>query len=174
MTPIFIGLGAMKLLMYHLILKKMAFVTFISFLLSKISFVLASLVALKQFFHSPSQHRSVENNKLEVVHIPVRKLRNHKHKEKDAYYDESQFIPVTFEPETVFDTTPFYQDFPYRERNPETFTHSEEDFNGNFDDNVNEIYNEHFRDKQLSSFDDRSDTHDEKNYYKNHVHSPFV
>lgn len=175
MTPILFGLGGMKLLFYHLALKKMAFFTFLSFLLSKISFILASLVALKQFFHAPTQHRAADSNKLEVVHIPIRKLRHNKHKEKDAYYDESQFIPVTFQPET----TPFFYDFPYGEIHPETFTSSEEDFedsqNGNFNGNlnVNEIYNEHFSDK-LSGSLDRSDTQNEKNYYKNHVHSPFV
>lgn len=173
--PILFGLAGMKMLLYHLILKKMAFFTFLSFLLSKISFILASLVALKQFFHTPTQHRSHEGNKLEVVHIPIRKLRQNKHQEKDSYYDESQFIPVTFPPET----TPFFFDFPYSENNPETFTSSEEDFdshlNGRFSDNLNanEIYNEHFSDKQSSSLD-RSDTLDEKKYYKNHVQSPFV
>ena len=175
MTPILFGLGGMKLLLYHLALKKMAFFTFLSFILSKISFILASLVALKQFFHTPTQHRAADSNKLEVVHIPIRKLRHNKHKEKDSYYDESQFIPVTFQPET----TPFFYDFPYKEHYPETFTSSEEVYdsslNGKFNANlnVNEIYNEHFSDT-LSDSLDRSDKHEEKNYYKNHVHSPFV
>lgn len=193
MKPILYGLAGMKLLLYHLLLKKMAFFTFLSFLLSKISFILASLVALKQFFYMPTQHRSADSNKLEVVHIPVRKLRHNKQeKEKDSYYDESNFIPVTYSPETVFDTTPSYFDFPYGGINPETFESSEENFNGNFDgkfnnqndfngddlklnydEKFNEIYNEHFKDN-LSDSLDRSETNNEKNYYKNHVHSPFI
>lgn len=179
MAPIMFGLGGMKLLLYHLVMKKMAFFTFLSFVLSKISFILASLVALKQFFHTPTQHRASDSSKLEVVHIPIRKLRQNKQKEKDSYYDESQFIPVTFQPET----TPFYYDFPYAKHRPETFTSSEEDFDSNLDGkfnenlNVNEIYNEHFNtdfsDKSSSSLD-RFDTHNQKSYYKNHVHSPFL
>lgn len=173
MKPILFGLGGMKLLLYHLALKKMAFFTFLSFLLSKISFILASLVALKQFFHTPTQHRAADSNKLEVVHIPIRKLRHNKHKENDAHYDESQFIPVTYtvQPET----TPFFYDFNFNEHHPETFTSSEETFDGKFSENFNEneIYNEHFSDKFLGSLD-RSETHNEKFFYKNHVRSPFV
>lgn len=225
MAPVFIGLGGLKLVLYHLFLKKIAFFSFFSFLLSKASFILASLVALKQFFHAPTQHRSSESNKLEVVHIPIRKFRNNKdNKDKDSYYDESKFIPITFAPETVFDTTPFYNNFPYNENNPETFASSEENANGNFDGKFNDqfgedwngkfedfkfddwdgkfgdtlktkqgnklngkfqqdfkdftdedggkfkdIYNEHFDDNV-----DRSDGNVEKNFYKNHVQSPFV
>lgn len=181
MGPVLAVLAGLKLLAYHLLMKKMALVTFFSFLLSKISFILASLVALKQFFQSPTHHRSqTDSNKLEVVHIPINHHREHKYKEKDAYYDESQFVPVTSQPETVYDTTPFYNNFPYRGNAPETFTSSEEDFNGNFDgkfdDNLNELYNKHYNKNNFAddSFDDRKDAVNEKNFYKNHVHSPFV
>lgn len=184
--PMLIGFGLMKLLMYHLLMKKMALATLLSFLLSKAAFILASLVAFKQFFHTPTQHRSTESNKLEVVHIPIRKLR---HKEKDSYYDESKFVPVTFAPDAGYDTTPFYYDFPYRDHNPDSFISSEESFNGNFDgkfsqnfdesanENFNEIYNEHFDERfkdNRSKADDKADQIDEKTFYKNHVHSPFV
>lgn len=189
MAPIFIGLGGLKLLLYHMLLKKMALFSFLSFLLSKVSFILASLVALKQFFYTPTQHRSSDSNKLEVVHIPIRKLRQNKHKGRDEYSDESKYIPITFPPETAYDTTPFYLDFAYNHNNPETFISSDESYSGNFDstfngnliensseisnEKLNEIYNEHFKNNLSSAFD-RSDSHDEKNYYKNHVKSPFV
>lgn len=187
--PMLIGIAVMKMLMYHLLMKKMAFSTFLSFLLSKAAFILASLVAFKQFFHTPTQHRSTESNKLEVVHIPIRNLRHNKHKEKDSYYEESKFMPVTFSPDTGYDTTPFYYDFPYRDHNPDAFISSEETFNGNFggkfsqnfdesaNENFNDIYNEHFDERfkdNRSKADDKADQTNEKTFYKNHVHSPFV
>lgn len=204
MQPMLIGLGAMKLIFYHLFLKKLAIVTFFTFLLSKVSFILATLVALKQFFHTPTQHRSHDSDKLEVVHIPIRKHRYKEEKDKDSYYDESKFIPITFAPDTVYDTTPFYYDFPFNEHNPESFASSEDGFDANFDgkfsgkfkgdlnenfkdnlnenfndntnDDFNDIYNEHFESfkKKPSSAADKSDDYNEKNFYKNHVHSPFI
>lgn len=168
------------MLMYHLLLKKMALFSFLSFVLSKISFVLASLVALKQFFHTPMQsHRSADSHKLEVVHIPIRK----KKKDSDWEFEESQFIPVSYSPDTEISTSypPFYN-FRDSDNEPETFAESDEKFEDSFDEkfmekfnekyNKNEIYNEHFKD-DLPNFD-RSDGHTEKNYYKNHVRSPFV
>ena len=224
MKPFIIGLAGLKLVLSHLLLKKFALLSILSFLLSKVSFILATLVALKQFFHAPTQHRSTDSNKLEVVHIPIRKLRRNKHKEKDyESYDESRFIPVTYAPETVYDTTPFFSDFPRGQQTTETFTSSEEDlsakfeddFNGKFKENSNGKYSEDFGEefdgnvgetydgKDLASYDDKEfgqkkfkesdnsiynehfknkfafersdvDVYDEKNYYKNHVHSPFV
>lgn len=183
--PLLYGLGGIKLLMYHMLMKKMAIATFFSFLLSKVSFILASLVALKQFFHTPTHHRSHDSNKLEVVHIPIRKFRSNKGKEKDSYYDEeSKFIPVTYPPEPAFETTPFHHDFSgFDENHADAFNDSEEILSGGtFDDGnykegnslgdeekLSDIYNEHF-DGEL----DRSDKHDEKTFYINHVHSPFV
>lgn len=187
MTPILVGLVGLKMVLSHLLLKKMAIATLISFLLSKVSFILASLVALKQFFHTPQSHRSNDSNKLEVVHIPIR---NHRHtKENDNYYDESKFIPITFKPDSdAFGTTEFDFDFPYSGSNPDTETFSssnEEGLNGggsltaesfnegniNDDEKLNDIYNEHFDDGQNAM--DRSDVYRQKTYYKNHVHSPF-
>lgn len=128
MQPVLIGLGGLKLVLYHLFLKEMALTTALSFILSKVSFVLATLVALKQFFHTPTHHRSSDSSKLEVVHIPIKKFHGH-HRDKD--YDESQFIPVTFPPE--FNTTPFFYDFPYSEQNPGAFfNNGEVNFDGNF------------------------------------------
>lgn len=99
-----------------------------------------------------------------------------------------QFIPVTYSPDTDFSTMypPFYN-FRENDNEPETFESSDEKFEGfhdgklreSFDEkfngkfNENEIYNEHFKENLPSSFD-RSDGHTEKNYYKNHVHSPFA
>jgi hypothetical protein len=163
-------------------MKKMALFSFFSFILSKVSFILASLVALKQFFHTPTHHRSADSNKLEVVHIPIHHRK--KQKEKDWIYDEeSQFIPVTYSPDAFFDTTtpypPYYYNFPQNDNKPETVESDEENIDGNFDGKFigkyseNDIYNEHFKDSLPSSFD-RADDYTEKNYYKNHVHSPFV
>lgn len=152
MQPILIGLGGLKLVLYHLFLKKMALATAISFVLSKVSFVLATLVALKQFFHTPTHHRSGDSSKLEVVHIPIKKFNGH-YNDKD--YDESQFIPVTFPPDIEY-TTPFYQDFPYGDNQPGTFFSSDEDFKGSFDGKFNEEFGKFgtsFDEKFKSNFD---------------------
>lgn len=199
--PMLIGAVGLKLLFYHFLMKKMVLLSLLSFLLSKASFILASLVALKQFFHTPTQHRSNDSNKLEVVHIPIRKLRRNKH--RDENYDESKFIPITHEPETVDTTTPFYYDFPYRPKLPETFSSSDEDFvgknsenfrfgddvKGNFNEdnegNLNENFNFKFKEDSSDKFEEIYNEHfknqfeqdkklDEKTFYKNRVYSPFV
>lgn len=151
MQPFIIGLGGLKLVLYHLFLKKMALTTALSFILSKVSFVLATLVALKQFFHAPVHHRSSDSSKLEVVHIPIKKYHGH-HSDKD--YDESQFIPVTFSPDTEFNTTPFYYDFPYSEHNPGTFFSSDEELKGTFDGKFNEDFGQFSSTNFDGKFDD--------------------
>jgi hypothetical protein len=170
------------MIMYKILMKKMAIFSLMSFILSKISFVLASLVALKQFFQPPAHHRSADTNKLEVVHIPIRKVTKKKKPESDwVFEEESQFIPVTYSPDGTFDTTPyppFYYNYPKNGKETETFDYDEENGYGNYEGKFNgklsenEIYNEHFKDS-LSPFD-RLDDFTEKNYYKTHVHSPFV
>lgn len=107
-------------------------------------------------------HRSSDSNKLEVVHIPIRKA-NKKPKDSDWEFDESQLIPVTFSPD--LETTPlpsFYYKYPNDETEPISFESDDE--NEKFSDN--DIYNEHFK--------NRNDEYTEKNFYKNHVHSPFI
>jgi hypothetical protein len=156
--------------MYHLLLKKMALFSFLSFVLSKISFILASLVALKQFFHTPSMHRSADSNKLEVVHIPIRK----KQKDKEWIDDEeSQLIPVTFSPSETTPFPPFFYKHPYSDNEPISFDSEDENYEGYNSDKLseNDIYNEHFKDSLQF---DRNDEYTEKNFYKNHVHSPFI
>lgn len=161
------GLGALMLLFQHFALKKLAFFSFFSFILSKISFILASLVALKQFFHNSGGHS--RDNKLEVIHIPIKK----KHPLED--WDESKIVPITF-PSNSFKastTSPFK--FTYSSH--DSFLGSEENFSDEFVPKVNNAGEYNFGNSG-SSFDefDKSDknSYDEKSYYINHVHSPFV
>lgn len=162
--PIFLGLGGLKLLMYHFFIKKMAFFSFLSFILSKISFVLATLVALKHFFHTPQHQERTEKNKIEVVHIPFSKFRQgDRDIENDNYYEESQFIPVTFEAEpNVESTTSFNIDLPYNGRYREnSFISSEE------------RYNENSQNQFAEDIFNRADKRSRHNLM-NHVHSPFA
>lgn len=168
------GLGGLKLLFDHFLLKKLAFVSFFTFILSKISFILATLVALKQFFHTPIPHQRAESHKVEVIHIPIKKYRP---KHMDEVFDESKLIPVTYD-SLIPDTTPTYFTFP----NQNEFISSEENFADTWsgirdNDNENRILNASNDDNAdlLTDEFDRSDKyHDEKNFYINHVNSPFV
>ena len=159
--------------MYHMLLKKMAIFSLLSFILSKISFILASLVALKQFFQPPVHHRSAEGSKLEVVHIPIRKF-NSKQKQKEWLDDEeSQFIPVTYSPDANYETTPF-PPFYYHAPQNDNYESDEENFGERPSKkfNENEIYNKHFIKDSPNFFE--NDEYTEKNFYKNHVRSPFI
>ncbi|KAL7019415.1 hypothetical protein ACKWTF_011115 [Chironomus riparius] len=177
MKPMMYGLGGLKLLLDHFLLKKLAFVTFFTFILSKISFILATLVALKQFFHTPIPHQRAESHKVEVIHIPIKKYRP---KHMDEVFDESKFIPVTYD-SLIPDTTPSYFTF----QNQNDFISSEENFRGSYlsrdrnrdNDNENEILsasNDDNEDLLTDEFDRSDKHHDEKKFYINHVHSPFV
>lgn len=129
----------MKMILYHFLLKKMAFLTFASFILSKSSFLLSLLVAIKQYLsHSKGSEHS-ESQKLEVVHIPIRKYQGggkSKHKGYDYHYSEESkpvpsfnFPPITYSsaniienttPETFFDfnfKNNFYNEQPNFENN---------------------------------------------------------
>ncbi|CRK87112.1 CLUMA_CG000929, isoform A [Clunio marinus] len=135
--PLLLALAGMKMVLYHLFLKKIAMLSVISFVLSKASFVLASLIAIKQYLNSSSQHRSSDSTKVEFVHIPLKKWRKPK---DDEFYEESRFIPITYAPETAFDTTPFFYDFPYNANNPDSFTNSDESFGENYDGKFDESF----------------------------------
>jgi hypothetical protein len=114
-------------------------------------------------------HRSADSNKLEVVHIPIRK----KQKDKEWIDDEeSQLIPVTFSPETT-PFPPFFYKHPYSDNEPISFDSEDENYEGYNSDKLseNDIYNEHLKDNLQF---DRNDEYTEKNFYKNHVHSPFI
>lgn len=182
MKPLLYGIGGLKLLFDHFLLKKLAFVSLFTFILSKISFILATLVALKQFFQTPAPHQRAESHKVEVIHIPIGK---HKPKHTEIDFGESKLVPLTFSTDLLNpETTPTY--FTYSSHND--FISSEENYNSNFmthtdsnDDNDDDDNNKIFRvnnihDKDLMNDDfDRSDKYyNEKSYYKNHVHSPFV
>jgi len=171
--PMMLGLGGLKLLFDHFLLKKLAFVSLFTFILSKISFILASLVALKQFFHTPVPHQRAESHNVEVIHIPIKKYRP---KHADEAFDESKLIPVTYD-SLILDTTPSYFTFP----NQNEFISSEENFAGSYmtrdSDNENQILsasNDDNDDLLTDEFDRSDKYHDEKNFYINHVHSPFV
>lgn len=92
MTPIALCILALKMLLQHFFLKKIALLSTLSFLLSKTSFILSSLLALKQMFHSGHQEKSDSGSKLEVVHIPIRKKHPDFH-ERDAEKNPN-YIPL--------------------------------------------------------------------------------
>lgn len=170
------GMGGLKLILDHFLLKKLAFFSFFSFILSKISFILATLVALKQFFHNSGGHSRAENNKLEVIHIPIKKFVK-KHPSED--WDESKIIPITFSsnshrPSSSSTTEMPYFTFPSHD----PYISSEENFNDEFVPKVNGAGEFNFDSTGTAFGDefDRSDkvNFDEKSYYINHVHSPFV
>ncbi|KAG5671889.1 hypothetical protein PVAND_002058 [Polypedilum vanderplanki] len=181
MKPFAYGVGGLKLLFDHFLLKKLFFLSVFNFFLSKVSFILATLVALKQFFHNPSGHSRAESHKVEVLAIPVKK---HKSKFKEShFFDESKIVPITFQSELETpETTPAYFTYPSHGG----FISSEEEaFNDLINDNNKEIMavnDEVDFMKKNNDFDRKSDTifsandnhHDEKSYYLNHVHSPFV
>lgn len=99
------GVGMMKLLLDHFILKKMLFLTIASFILSKTSFLISALLALKHYLsHQQGHSERSENHKLQVVHIPIK---SSKHKYSDYFGDESQinsqFVPITTPTATASD-----------------------------------------------------------------------
>ncbi|XP_055587743.1 uncharacterized protein LOC129740156 [Uranotaenia lowii] len=74
LIPIGLGIMFMKMLALHFILKQLALGTALSLFLSKKSLILSALIAMRLLFSQ--QHageKSSEGNKLEVVHIPIRK-----------------------------------------------------------------------------------------------------
>lgn len=92
-TPIAICVIALKMIFQHFVIKKIAVLSALSFLLSKTAFVLSTLLALKQLFYSGHQEKSDNNGKLEVVHIPIRKKHPDFHeRESDKYYNESPWL----------------------------------------------------------------------------------
>lgn len=167
-----LGVAALKMILDHFLLKKLAFFSFFTFMLSKISFILATLVALKQFFHNSGGHSRAESNKLEVIHIPIKKFKNNHPSEE---WDESKIVPMTFSGNShgsPSSTASPYFTYPSHD----SFISSEE--NDDFVPKVNGAGEFNF-DNSGSAIDDdfdRSDKlkEDEKSYYINHVHSPFV
>ena len=97
--PAGIGIMALKCLLLHFIIKKLALATAFSLLLGKASFVLSSVIALKQLFaHHTGKS---ESSKLEVVHIPIKHNIHKKNHEtsppNESYHDNSgKFIPLTY------------------------------------------------------------------------------
>lgn len=116
--PALYGVGAMKLLMMHFLIKKALLLGISSHFLSKLAFLVAIFVAAKQHMSQQPTHERAEGHKLEVVHVPIRKYHGQNSKERDNYYDaESKHVPVTYNPpEGSFDnTTPVtFFDLPYQ------------------------------------------------------------
>lgn len=172
MKPLLLGMGGMKLLFDHFLLKKLVFMSIFTFILSKIAFVLATLVALKQFFATPSGHS--RDQKVEVIHIPIK---NGKKKEKEWEWDESQVIPVKYQPDSVPSTRLPY----YSLANQDDFISSEEHYGDSFmsklndnDEQFSSTSNDAVADLLTDDYDRSDKYYDEKKYYINHVHSPFV
>lgn len=164
----FIG---MKLLLYKLLLKKFALLSVASFFMSKISFVLASLVALKQFFNQPSHHRSSDSNKLEVVHIPIRKeKKTHKYYPENDW-EESRFVPITFAPDQIYDTTPYYN---YNINNQQDFHNDSAEDEDDVNRNTNEIYPDNHQKpyQTYQSYDSKNSNN--KNFYQNRANAGFL
>lgn len=186
MLPAFLAFGAMKLMLFHFLIKKALFISFGAFALSTISFVLASLVAAKQFFSTPTQHKNTDSHQVEIVQIPIRKHRDNKPFETD--YDESKLIPVTFEPETSVETK--VSDLPYK-KPTETFISSEEDFKGIYSEGLaSDIYesgkfSDNINDRPIEVVDFSDDEnyngiYSNKNKFvliksdQNHISMPFI
>lgn len=165
--PVMIGMAALKVLLDHFLLKKLAFFSFFTFILSKISFILATLVALKQFFHNSGGHSRAENNKLEVIHIPIKKYTNKNPHEFE--WDESKIIPITYSSSnsqklnSPSSTSSPYFTYPSHE----SFLSSEEMLEDEFVPKVSNAGEYNF-DNDGNTFE-RSDKIE-----LNHVHSPFV
>ncbi|XP_055525019.1 uncharacterized protein LOC129718348 [Wyeomyia smithii] len=71
--PIALAVLALKAMLVHFILKKLALATGLSLLLSAKSLLVSLLIAVKLWVSHPQSHDKSESNKLEVVHIPIRK-----------------------------------------------------------------------------------------------------
>lgn len=112
MTPIGLCILALKLLMQHFFMKKLAALALLSFLMSKISFVLSTLLALKQLFHSGGHEKSEGGGKLEVVHIPIRKKHPEFHDRETEH--ETKYIPITYPTDIYDQSTQRYFDYPYQ------------------------------------------------------------
>lgn len=112
MTPIGLCILALKLFFQHFFMKKLAALALGSFLLSKTSFILSTLLALKQLFNSSGHEKSDSGGKLEVVHIPIRK----KHPEfHDRDTDQgTKYIPITYPTDIYDQTTSRYFDYQYQ------------------------------------------------------------
>lgn len=169
LQPYIYAVIGMKLLLYKLLLKKFAFFSVASFILSKISFILASLVALKQFFQQPSHHRSADNNKLEVVHIPIRKEKTSHKYYPESEWEESRFVPITFAPDQIYDTTPYYH-YNKNSNNQQDFNESPED-DDDISRNTNEIYPENHQ-KPFQTYQSYADNN--KNFYQNRANAGFL
>ncbi|XP_058459516.1 uncharacterized protein LOC131435511 [Malaya genurostris] len=71
--PIILVIMALKAVMLHFVLKALVLATGLSLLLSKKSLLVSLLIALKLMVSHPHSSDKSESNKLEVVHIPIRK-----------------------------------------------------------------------------------------------------
>lgn len=163
--PIMYGVAGLKLIMDHFLLKKLAFFSFFSFMLSKIAFILSTLVALKQFFHNSGGHSRAESNKLEVIHIPIKKFT--KKSPYDADWDESKIIPITYSSDSLKSDKPTTSSPYFTYPSHESFISSEELLGDEFVPKVSGAGEYNF-DNDGNVFD-RSDKIE-----VNHVHSPFV
>jgi hypothetical protein len=108
MSHMAIGIIGLKMLYYHFLMKKMATLSLISVILSKISFLVSTLVAIKQLFQP--HHEKQEHSKLEVVHIPVQKYNHHDnydYKRRQNEHRLPKYIPLLKNnfPADIFPTT---------------------------------------------------------------------
>lgn len=164
--PIMYGMGGLKLLIHHFLLKKLAFVSFFTFILSKIAFILSTLVALKQFFHNSGGHSRAENNKLEVIHIPIKKFV--KKDQHDFDWDESKIIPITYSGESLKLDTPTTSSPYFAYPSHESFLSSE-------DETLTDEFVPKVSGAGEFNFDNNGDAFDRADKMEvNHVHSPFV
>uniref|UniRef100_A0A336MXJ7 CSON005814 protein n=1 Tax=Culicoides sonorensis TaxID=179676 RepID=A0A336MXJ7_CULSO len=111
MTPIGLCILALKMLLQHFFIKKLAVFALGSFLLSKTSFILSTLLALKQLFHSNGHEKSDSGGKLEVVHIPIRKKHPDFHDRDNV--ETIKYIPITYPADIYDQTTPHFIDYQY-------------------------------------------------------------
>lgn len=121
------GIGAFKFLLYHFFVKKMALLSFFSFILSKISFLTSTLIALKQFFSHQTHHDRSESQKLEVVHIPIRKFNSKKQSEHNRLgSDESKINNYLLSSQefSITSTAKTYPDMYFRDDRYNRYNHN--------------------------------------------------
>jgi hypothetical protein len=86
----------------------MGLLSVLSFILSKTSFLISALLAIKQYLTPHQNHERSEKNKLEVVHIPISKYGSKKHRGEDYYHsDESKlnnYFVATLSPANIVDS----------------------------------------------------------------------
>lgn len=91
--PVMIGLFIAKVIIFPILLKALTVMSSASFVLSKMSLLTSLLLGFKWFLtnnNHQQQSRPAEPSKVEIVHVPMKKMNNDWDRETDNKYH----IPV--------------------------------------------------------------------------------